>query len=106
MIRALAALGAAGIASAASADVLWHQEPLPETSAVQNPIFLEFGGFGDYLATDVTFDTDVTVNSVTMYFSGGENWAAIGAGTAILNQKEPPPCPVSKMTPRSRAART
>ena len=69
-----------GLASWASADVLWDQQP----TGGNNYVDQEFGDFGDYssyMVTDVDVDTGGwNITSVTTYFTTGNGTWAQGMG--------------------------
>ena len=79
MKRTLCIAGAGALAGAASADILWDQQPVSTNTGVRNQI-IGFSGFDQYLVNDATFASDVVVDSMTVYFVDNPGLAAIGAG--------------------------
>ena len=72
--------------AATAGNVLWDQAPNPDDSAFVDQAFADFPDFSTYLVSDVTFGSDITIDSITTYFTNGNlTWPQGGAGTATLN---------------------
>lgn len=68
------------------AAVLWDQQPDANARAFVDQDFTDFPDFSTFLVSDVVFSSNVTVNSVTTYFTNlNSTWPQSGNGTAILN---------------------
>jgi hypothetical protein len=85
--RVIAALAVTALLVApgySKADILWDQAPDPDALAFVDQRFSDFPEFSTFLVNDVVFNTQVNVDSISVYFTDiNQSWPA--AGTATLN---------------------
>jgi hypothetical protein len=66
--------------------ILWDQQPDPNGQGIIDQVFPDFPEFSSYMVSDVVFSTDVSIDSVTTYFTNvNTSWPQNSTGTAILN---------------------
>jgi hypothetical protein len=71
--------------SSSNADILWNQAPNATLGALIDQQFSDFPTFSTYMVNDVTFGSNVTVNSVTTYFTNQNSGTWLGVSQGILN---------------------
>jgi len=88
MKRFFAATAMAALLAAPSfaTDILWDQPVDPAQTALVDQAFGDFPDFSTYMVNDVTFGSDVVIESVTTFFTNTAlTWPQGGSGSATFN---------------------